>query len=220
MIKYVLFTCFLLLTLCSKSQIQWSPGFTKYLEEYIFIPVEFDNFGNWLSGIENDSSIVFKKKHFTIENDSLNLDFQIEKPGFSSPVKFAEHSVTIYGKTNTINNLKEISKTGMGVSLTYLPAEKVTTIYIICRLSFPPTDKGKLLASETMDDLEKKFSAFFDHKRVIKSLKNKKRRKFHPDTEKDIRFSMKKNQMSNFWLRHNSFEDRNEISVYLSYELN
>ncbi len=217
--KYILCTCFVLLTLCTKSQIQWSPGFTKYLEEYIFIPVEFDHFGNWIAGIENDSSVIFKKKQLSIENDSLYIDFQIEKPGFPSPVKFAKHSVSIYGKTSTVNNLKAINKSVTGINLKSLPAEKVTTIYISCRLSFPPTEKGKLLASETMDDLETKFSGFFDKKRVIKSLKNKKRRKFHPDTEKDIRFSMNENPMANFWLRNNSFQDKNEISVYLSYVL-
>ena len=218
--KGVLYCCILLCSFTAQSQVVWSPGFVKSLEEFIFIPVEFDNFGKWVEGIEKDSSIVFKKNQYIIENDSLYIDFQIEKPGFPSPVKFAEHSVNIYGKTNTVNNLKSISKTGTGIRLTNLPPQKVTTIYISCRLSFPATEKGKLLASETMEDLEIKFSRFFDKKRVIKAHKNKKRRKFHPDTEKDIRFSMKDNPVTSFWLRNNSFQDKNEISIYLSYELN
>ena len=108
----------------------------------------------------------------------------------------------------------------MGINLKSQPAEKVTTIYISCRLSFPPTEEGKLLASETMDDLELEFSRFFDEKRVTKSAKNKKRRRSHPEVEKNIRYSMKENGLNNFWLRNNSFEDRNEVSVYLSYYLN
>lgn len=209
-----------LISYCAKSQVVWSPGFVKSLGEFIFIPVEFDHFGNWVEGIENDSSIVFNKKQYTIENDSLYIDFQMQKPGFPSPVKFAEHSVNIYGKTHTVKNLKSISKTGTGISLTSLPPQKVTTIYISCRLSFPSSEKSKLLASETMEDLEKKFSRFFDKKRVIKAHKNKKRRKSHPDTEKDVRFYMKDNPVTGFWLRNNSFQDKNEISIYLSYELN
>ena len=210
-----------LISYCAKSQVVWSPGFVKSLEEFIFIPVEFDHFGNWMAEIENDTSLIFTKKEFTIEENSLNLDFNLQKQNFPSPFNNSSLSVNIFGFTRNYTNLKEIVRESRAsISLHRLPPQKVTTIYIISKISFDSTDEGKLLAAQAMKNLELKFSGYFDGKKVIKSHKNIRKRKHHPQIEKQIRFSIKENPVARFWINNATFSDRNEIALYLAYELN
>lgn len=218
--RSILFIIILFVTFSARSQVIWRSGFVTTLEEYIFIPTEFDHFGKWLADIEKDTTLIFKKKEFTLQGDSLYLNFDIEKPGFTSPFSHAAHSVNIYGKTHTINNLRSLSKTGSGLRIKALPPEKVISIYISTRLSFAPSDEGKLLATEAMDSLEMKFSRYFENKKVIKSHKNIKKRKHHPEIEKEVRFTMKENPAARFWIRNTTLPDKNEISMYIAYELN
>lgn len=219
--KAVLFIGILFISISVKSQVVWNPGFVKSLEDYFFIPVEFEHFGNWVAGIEKDSSLVFKKKEFTIEKDSLNLNFDLVKPGFSSPFNNSALSVTILGRTRNFDNLKEIVEKGpASIDVKRLPPIKVTTIYLASKISFDSTNEGKLLAAQTMKQLEVEFSKYFENKKIIRSPKNIRKRKHHPEIEKQVRFSMKENPIARFWINNSTFSNKNEIIMNIAYELN
>ena len=217
----MLFFSILFISISAKSQVVWNPGFVKSLEEFFFIPVEFENFGNWVAAIEKDSSILFKKKEFTIERDSLNLNFDLVKPGFSSPFNHSDLSVTIVGRTRTFNNLKEIIEKGRAsIDVKRLPPIKVTTVWLVSIMSFDSTKEGKLLAAQAMKQLEIKFSYYFENKKVYRSPKNIRKRKHEKEIEKEVRFYMKEHPFSRFSINHSSFPDKNQIIMKLEYELN
>ncbi len=215
----ILFFGILLISLSAKSQ-NWDPEFVKSLKEYYFIPVEFENFGEWIAGIENDSSLVFKKKIFTQVNDSINLNFELQKPGFSSPFKNSTISIQIIGKTRLDKKLK-MKKGGFNsFGFNQLPPRKVTSLYIYSSISFDSTSEGKLLAAQAIKQLEDQLGNFFSKKDVIKANKNKHKRKHHPEVEKAVRFTTKNDLFSRFWITNSTFPDKNEVELYLAYELN
>lgn len=211
----------ILISISAKSQVIWNPGFVKSLEEFLFIPVEFQNFGHWVAQIESDSSLIFKKKEFTIIGDSLNLNFDLVKPGFPSPFNHSDLSVTILGRTRNFDNLKEIIQKGRAsIDVKRLPPIKVTTVYLVSIMSFDSTSEGKLLAAQAMKQLEIKFSYYFENKKVFRSPKNIRKRKHEKEIEKEVRFSMKENPIARFWINHSSFPDKNQIIMKIAYELN
>lgn len=217
--KAILLITILLITFSAKSQVAWNPGFIKALEKFYFIPVEFEHFGNWIEYIENDTSLIFRKKEFTLTKDSLHLDLNIQRRNFPSPFNNSSLSVNILGFTrNYANRVMRESTTSF--SFNRLPPQKVTTLYIISKITFDATEEGKLLATQAMKELEKEFSTYFDSKRINKSIKNIRRRKHHPEVNKQVVFSIKENPAARFWINNSTFPERNEIAIYIAYELN
>lgn len=216
--KSILFLGIFFISFSAKSQ-NWDPKFLTSLKEYFFVPIKFENFGDWIAGIENDSSLVFKKKEFTIVNDSINLYFKIAKPGFPSPIKNSALSLVIIANTRQHNH-QEIRRGPGSLGFNNLPTQKVTTLNIGVSLSFDSTNEGKLLAANTMNELEKEFRGYFTEKKVIKANKNFQKRKHHPEVEKMIIFSLKDSPALSFWLTNSTFPDKNEVMIYVAYNLN
>ena len=210
--KGFLFISILFISISVKSQ-NWNPEFVKSLQEYYFIPVEFENFREWIAGIENDSSIIFKKKAFTIENDSIYLEFNIMKPEIPSPFKNSKLSAQVFGRTQQFNNLSKLKKTSNSISIVQLPPKNVTTIQIFAILTFDSTSEGKLLAANTQKILEEKFAVFFQKKIDLKL--NKK----HPKVVRSVRFTRKNEVVSSFSIWNSTFHDRNQVALSLLYEL-
>lgn len=217
--KSILLIAILFCSVFAKSQ-NWDPSFVKVLKEYFFIPVEFENFGEWIAGIENDSSLVFKKKVFTQVNDSINLNFDLQKAGISSSIKNAILSNRISGKTILDKRVKFESNDKSLLTAIDLPPRKITTLYLYATISFDSTTTGRLLANEIHKELEDQFGVFFANTRVEKSNKNIKKRKFHPQEERAAYFKRKNELISMFRIRTNNFKDSNKVELCLSYQLN
>lgn len=213
--KVFLFIGILFVSISAKSQ-NLDPEFVKVLQEYFFIPVEFKHFGEWMSGIDNDSSIIFKKKVFTLENDSIHLELDIKKPAFPSPVKNVLLSAQVFGHTREFNNLSRLKTTQNSLSIEPLPSKKVTSIQLYAILTFDSTTEGKLNAFIAQKFLEERFSVFFDKKNVLKEYNSKK----HPRVVRAVRFINKKDIVSRFSIWNSTFPDRNQVALYLLHELN
>lgn len=216
--KEILFFSILFISISAKSQ-NWNPEFVKSLNEYYFIPVEFENFGGWIAGLENDSSILFKKKVFTHVNDSVYLNFELQKPGFSPA--FENSLLTIKLIVNTIFDKRvEFEPRGKNLVRTIdLPPRKVTTLRIYASFSFDATETGRLSATNAQIELEDQFIGFFAKKQVNKSNKNIRKRKFHREEERSAYFKRENELNSMFQIRTNNFPDSNKVELCLSYEL-
>lgn len=216
--KAILCIGVLLISFSAKSQ-NWDPAFVKSLEKYYFIPVEFENFGEWIAGIENDSTILFKKKVFTNVNDSVYLNFELQKPDLSST--FKNSILTLKLIVNTIFD-KRVKFEPRGKNLVRtidLPPRKVTTLRIYASFSFDATDTGRSLATNAQKELEDQFTGFFAKKQVNKSNKNIRKRKFHREEERSAFFKRENELVSMFWIRTNNFPDSNKVELCLSYDL-
>lgn len=216
--KAILFFSIFFISISVKSQ-NWDPAFVKSLEEYYFIPVEFENFGEWIAGIENDSSILFKKKVFTNVNDSAYLNFELQKPGL--PPSFKNSIFTLKIIVNTIFDkpVKLEPRGGNLVKTIDLPMRKVTTLRIYASFSFDATDTGRLLATNAQLELEDQFTGYFAKKQVNKSNKNIRKRKFHREEERSAYFKRENELHSMFQIRTNNFPDSNKVELCLYYEL-
>lgn len=201
-------------SISAKSQ-NLKPEFTKALQEFFFIPVEFENFGEWMSSIETDSSIEFKKRVFTLENDSINLEFDLKNSQFSSPIKGAQISAQVFGRTSEFKNLSTLKTNHNSLTIEPLPSKKVTSIKIYPILTFDSTSEGKLLASEAQKMLKEKFAEFFDKKNVLKKYNSKK----YSRVVRAVGFINKKEVVSRFSIWNSTFPDRNQVALYLLHEL-
>ena len=216
--KAIFFIGILFVSISAKSQI-WEPGLAKTMQKYYIIPVEFKSFGEWISGIENDSTIRFKKKEMILENDSIYLNFDFEKSGISSPFENSRLSAKIFGRTSNFENLSTIKSTSNSISIVPFPSKKETTIQIIAIITFDSTNEGKLLSANVQQMLEDEFAVFF-----VKKINNKKKyngftRRYHPEVVRSVGFTQRKNVSSGFNILNSSFPDRNEVSLSLFYEL-
>lgn len=219
--RSIFFLGILIISFSAKSQ-NLDPAFVKSLKEYYFIPVEFENFGEWIAGIENDTNLVFNKKIFNYENqnDSLYLNFELTKPGTVLSIKNATLSLRILGNTFADKRLKFESRGKNLVKVIDLPPKKITSLRIYSYISFDSTSEGRLLATQTQKELEEQFGIFFSNKRIDKSNKNIKKRKFHRETERTAYFKRKDELIPGFYIRTNNFEDSNRVELCLIYELN
>lgn len=107
--KGILFICILFISLSAKSQV-WEPELVKTMQKYYIIPVEFESFGEWISRIENDSTIRFKEKVMVLENDSIYLNFDFEKPGISSPFENSRLSAKIFGRSRNFETSLRVNE--------------------------------------------------------------------------------------------------------------
>ena len=203
----------------AKSQ-NWNPEFVKSLSEYYFIPVEFENLGEWIADIENDSSLIFTKKILTNVNDSLYLNFELQKQNFSPPFKHSIISLRIIGNT-IIDKKVEFGSGGENlIKVIDLPPRKVTTLSIYASIIFDSTTTGRSLATQTQKELEDQFGAFFVTKRVDKSNKNIRKRRFHREVERSAYFKRENDLVSMFRIRTYNLSDSNNVELCIAYELN
>jgi hypothetical protein len=217
--KAILFIGILFFCISAKSQ-NWDPEFVKSLREYYFIPVEFESFGDWITGIENDSSLLFKKRILTQVNDSIYLNFELQKPGLASSFKNSTLSLKVLGNTISDKRVKYESPGKNLVKVIDLPSRKVTALNIYASISFDTTNSGRLLAAQAQKELEDRFVVFFADKRIDKSNKNIHKRKFHRETERSAYFKRKDELISMFRIRTYNLQDSNKVELCLSYELN
>ena len=188
------------------------------LQAYFFIPVEFDQFGKWLAQIEADTSIVFKEKNFYAYEDSINLNFKIEKPGFNAAFNGSHPKLSIVGRTHTTH--QQILKTNARHATYYEkgPPVKVTHLTLMAIIPFDSTATGKNLAAKTQRDIEKNLDKIFGYKTVINPGKPGKR-KSHPETERVARFRSDKFGSINCAVFHTFHDEENQVYVSIYYDL-
>lgn len=216
--KAILYIGVLLLSYSAESQHQ-EPDLIKIMKKYFIVPVEFENLGQWISDIENDSSLVFKEKTLTMENDSLHLKFNVSNPKFSSPFENSEISAQIYGRTLDLDKRSAIKKKVTRTKTNNpLSRKKVINIQIFSVITFDSSSEGKELASEAQKILENEFSAFFVDKLNYKGVLYKPKK--DPKVLRAVGFRKKNESSYRFSIWNSTFPDRNQVALNLIYDLN
>lgn len=215
--KALLFIGILFIFFSAKSQ-NWEPKLINTMEKYFIVPVEFENFGQWISGIEKDSNLVFKEKFLTLENDSLHFQFNASNPKFSSPFENSELTVQIFGRTYDLNKRSANNKVRRSVVTDPSSSKKVTKIQIFAIITFDSTSEGKALASKTQKLLEREFGAFFINKLNYKGILYKPKRDLK--VVRAVGFRNKNENSYRFSIWNSTFPDRNQVALNLIYTLN
>ncbi len=216
--KAFIYIGLLFISISVKSQ-KWNPEFVKSLKEYYFIPVEFENFGEWITGIEKDSSILFHIKVFSQVDDSIYLNLVLKKPDLPSPFNHSTLTNRLLGNT-VIDKKGELETAGIYiVKNPDVKPRKVTVLSIFASISFDTSTTGRLLARQTQIKLEERFGVFFTEKRVDKANKNIRKRLNHPEVERRASFKRRDDLNSMFHIRTYNLKEVNKVELCLSYEL-
>ena len=190
----------------------------KALEEYFFIPVQFDNFGKWIAEIEKDSSLIISNKKFYLENDSMYLNLHIQKPGFQSHFKSGEPSITILALTRSSRGTTSIHKNINGLKFETGQPFKINYLTLILTIPFDSTDAGKQLAAQAQVALKDQFNSHFKFRRIIKPKKAGKR-VHHKEIEQFVSFRLTDNGYPISSIFHTFQENQNQVVFNIFYQL-
>ena len=217
--KVLLIISFTFTFLFSKSQLL-QPQVINSLEEYFFVPVAFDNLGNWIKIIENDTSINFKEKTYFLQDDSIYLHFEMEKPGFPLHYKNGSCKLIIHAQTQT-NNWITTETEKSSIKFIHSPPAKVTNMNLSLIIAFDSTERGQQMAQELQNSLDDSIKQYFGKKLVYNGNKKLKALK-HPNikTRKCIHYYLKDEPISIFTISNTVKNNKNQIALYLNYSLN
>lgn len=216
--KILLILSFVISSLVSKSQLL-HPQVINSLKNYFFVPVMFDNLGDWIKGIDNDSSIIFKEKTFFLENDSLYLKYELEKPGYPPGYKNAATKLSIRGHTRTVHP-SIIKNQVNSIHLNHLNPTKITNLSLSLIITFDSTENGKQMATQLQDSLDSSIRQYFKKRRAYVGNKNlKARNHHHAKTRKCIHYFLNDDPIAIFIISNTVQDNKNQIALYLNYSL-
>ena len=210
--KILLILSLAMSTLASQSQLL-QPQVISALDNYYFVPVMFDNFGEWVKGIDNDSSIIFKEKTFFLEGDSLHMRYELVKPGYPLEYKNARSKLIISAQTRTVNFLNTTEDT--------IQSRKFTNLRLSLIISFDGSENDKQLAAQLQNKLDYSIRQFFKERHAY--VGNKKlRAPNHPGiyVNKCIHYYQKDKVIATFTISNTVKVNEHQLALYLNYSLN
>ena len=210
--KILLILSLAISSFASQSQLL-QPQVISALDNYFFVPVMFDNLGEWVKEIDNDSAIIFKEKTFSLVDDSLHMHYELEKPGYPLGYKNARSKLIIMAQTRKVNYLNLTEDT--------IQIKKFTNMNLSLIISFDGSENGKQLAAQLQNDLDDSIRQFFKKRRAY--VGNKKlRAPNHPGiyVHKCIHYYQDDNVIATFTISNTVKVNENRLALYLDYALN